>query len=97
MRRKLKAKKELTPDRVYNSVKVAKFINYIMIGGEKSVARKIVYKAFDFIKEKEKGSLDYNLILLERELYQMRKHHKLSLKYIYKIRNQIRSEIQSNE
>ncbi len=56
MRRKLKAKKELTPDRVYNSVKVAKFINYIMIGGEKSVARKIVYKAFDFIKEKEKGN-----------------------------------------
>ena len=49
------------------------------------------------LKEKEKGSLDYNLILLERELYQMRKHHKLSLKYIYKIRNQIRSEIQSNE
>ena len=56
MRRKLKAKKELTPDRVYNSPKVTKFINYIMLDGEKSVARKVVYKSFDFIKEKEKGS-----------------------------------------
>ena len=56
MRRKLKAKKELVPDRVYDSVKVSKFINYIMLDGEKSVSRKIVYKAFDFIKEKEKGN-----------------------------------------
>ncbi len=56
MRRKLKAKKELVPDRVYDSVKVSKFINYIMLDGEKSVSRKIVYKAFEFIKEKEKGN-----------------------------------------
>jgi len=56
MRRKLKAKKELTPDRVYNSVKVAKFINYIMLDGEKNIARKIVYNAFDLIKNKEKGN-----------------------------------------
>lgn len=27
-----------------------------MLDGEKSVSRKIVYKAFDFIKEKEKGN-----------------------------------------
>jgi len=56
MRRKLKAKKELNPDRVYNSVKVAKFINYIMIGGKKNTARKIVYDAFDLIKNKDKGN-----------------------------------------
>ncbi len=54
MRRKLKTKKELNPDRVYNSIKVAKFINYIMLDGEKNIARKIVYNAFDLIKEKEK-------------------------------------------
>ncbi len=54
MRRKLKAKKPLRPDNVYNSIKVAKFINYIMIGGKKNIARKIVYDAFDIIKEKEK-------------------------------------------
>jgi len=56
MRRKLKTKKELNPDRVYNSVKVAKFINYLMLKGKKNVARKIVYNAFDLIKEKEKGA-----------------------------------------
>jgi len=53
MRRKLKTKKELAPDRIYNSVKVTKFINYIMEGGKKNTARKIVYGAFDVIKEKE--------------------------------------------
>lgn len=56
MRRKLKAKKELSPDIVYNSVKVARFINYIMERGKKNTARKIVYDAFDMIKESEKGS-----------------------------------------
>lgn len=55
MRRKLKAKKELSPDRVYNSVKVAKFINYIMEGGKKNTARKIVYDALDVVREKEKA------------------------------------------
>lgn len=54
MRRKLKNKIELTPDRVYNSVKVSKFINYVMERGKKNTARKIVYGAFDIIKEKEK-------------------------------------------
>ncbi len=54
MRRKLKVKKPLSPDNVYNSIKVAKFINYIMLGGKKNVARKIVYDAFNIIKEKEK-------------------------------------------
>jgi small subunit ribosomal protein S7 len=42
------------PDPVYQSVQVAKFINNIMERGKKSVARKIVYGAFDVIKEKTK-------------------------------------------
>ena len=37
---------------VYNSVKVEKFINYVMIGGKKNTARKVVYGSFDLIKEK---------------------------------------------
>jgi len=53
MRGKLKAKKPLKPDIVFDSTKVAKFINYIMIGGKKNTARKIVYDALDIIKEKE--------------------------------------------
>jgi small subunit ribosomal protein S7 len=54
MRRKLKTKKAIQPDLVYNSEKVAKFINYVMERGKKTVARKVVYDAFDLIKEKEK-------------------------------------------
>jgi small subunit ribosomal protein S7 len=54
MRRKLKTKKPIQPDLVYNSDKVAKFINYVMERGKKTVARKIVYDAFNHIKEKEK-------------------------------------------
>jgi len=38
----------------YNDTEVAKFINYIMKDGKKSVARKVVYDAFDIIKNKTK-------------------------------------------
>ena len=54
MRRKIKNKKELRPDLVFNSTKVAKFTNYIMERGKKTVARKIVYDAMEMIKEKTK-------------------------------------------
>lgn len=46
--------REIAPDRVYNSVMVAKFINQVMKQGKKSKAKKIVYGAFDIIKEKTK-------------------------------------------
>jgi small subunit ribosomal protein S7 len=52
MRRPLKNKKELQPDVAYDSVKVAKFINYIMERGKKNTARKVVYDAFTILKEK---------------------------------------------
>jgi small subunit ribosomal protein S7 len=45
----------VNPDYKFNSVKVAKFINYIMERGKKSVANKIVYEAFEFIAEKMKA------------------------------------------
>jgi small subunit ribosomal protein S7 len=45
---------KVSPDPKYNNVKVAKFVNYIMERGKKSVAQSIVYDAFDFIKEKTK-------------------------------------------
>lgn len=50
-----KIKKHLVaPDPVYNNVQVAKFINQVMRKGKKTIARKIVYGAFDTIKEKIK-------------------------------------------
>ncbi len=40
------------PDPLYQSEVVAKFINKVMIGGKKSVARRIVYNAIeDFAKK----------------------------------------------
>jgi len=44
----------ILPDPVYNNLVVAKFINQIMRKGKKTIARKIVYSAFDIIKEKTK-------------------------------------------
>ena len=52
MRRKIKNKNITKPDFVYNSQKLEKFINYTMWSGKKETARKIMYKAFDVIKEK---------------------------------------------
>ena len=40
------------PDFIYNSQKLEKFINYVMWSGKKETSRKIMYKAFDVIKEK---------------------------------------------
>ncbi|MCG2694800.1 30S ribosomal protein S7 [Candidatus Parcubacteria bacterium] len=54
MRRPIKDKRNIQPDRVYDSLTVEKFINYIMERGKKNVARKIVYGALDTIKEKTK-------------------------------------------
>jgi len=53
-RRKKKEKRIIPPDPVYNNVTVAKFINQIMRRGKKTIARKIVYRTFDIIKEKTK-------------------------------------------
>jgi small subunit ribosomal protein S7 len=38
----------------YNSLRVEKFINSVMQDGKKSTARKVVYDAFEVIKEKQK-------------------------------------------
>ncbi len=53
-RRKKIKKRIITPDLIYDNIIVAKLINYIMRKGKKSVARKIVYGAFDILKEKTK-------------------------------------------
>ncbi len=54
MARGKKTKRAISPDSVYRHVLVAKFINQIMRRGKKNIARKIVYRAFDIIKEKSK-------------------------------------------
>ena len=54
MRRKLNIKRELKPDINYQSLKLAKFSNYIMESGKKNIARAIVADCMKVIKEKAK-------------------------------------------
>ena len=52
-------KREIVPDPIYNCVLVTKLINTVMLDGKKGVAQKVVYDAFDIIKEKtEKDPLE---------------------------------------
>ena len=46
------ARRDVLPDPVYNSKTVTRLINNIMLDGKKGVAQRIVYDAFDIIKEK---------------------------------------------
>jgi len=54
MRKKRAEKRYIKPDPKYNDMIVAKFVNAIMYEGKKSVARDIVYSAFDILEEKTK-------------------------------------------
>ena len=46
------AKRDVLPDPLYNSKLVTRLINNVMIDGKRGVAQKIVYGAFDIIREK---------------------------------------------
>ena len=59
-------KREILPDPVYGSVLVTRLINSVMLDGKKGVAQKVVYSAFDIIKEKtEKDPLEVFTAALE--------------------------------
>lgn len=45
-------KRDVLPDPLYNSKLVTRLINNVMLDGKKGVAQRIVYGAFDIIKEK---------------------------------------------
>ena len=53
-RRSKPAKRIPSPDPIYNSVDIAKFINRLMTRGKKSVAQKIFYSSMNKIQEKTK-------------------------------------------
>ena len=52
MRKRRAVKRDVLADPIYNSKMITKLINGIMIGGKKGTAQKILYEAFDVIKEK---------------------------------------------
>ena len=53
-RRKVAEQRPVLPDPKFNSQLVTKFINSIMRDGKRSTAEKILYGAFDIMKEKSK-------------------------------------------
>jgi small subunit ribosomal protein S7 len=54
MRKKRSDKRFSKPDPKFNDILVSKFINCIMYDGKKSVARNVVYNAFEIIENKTK-------------------------------------------
>ncbi|MEA3449860.1 MAG: 30S ribosomal protein S7 [Patescibacteria group bacterium] len=54
MRGKQAPKRKIDGDLRYNDTDIAKFINYLMKDGKKATAQKVVYGAFDIVKEKTK-------------------------------------------
>ena len=46
------AKRDVLADPIYNSKMVTRLVNSIMLDGKKGVAQKIVYGAFDIVREK---------------------------------------------
>ena len=45
-------KRDVLPDPLYNSKLVTKLVNSIMLDGKKGVAQKVVYGAFDIVRDK---------------------------------------------
>jgi small subunit ribosomal protein S7 len=54
MRRRRPERRVILPDPIYNDKLIAKFVNYIMVGGKKGVAERIFYGAMDTVKRKTK-------------------------------------------
>ena len=51
-RRRVAAKRDILPDPIFNSVKVTKFINGVMLKGKKTIAEQVFYGAMEKIAEK---------------------------------------------
>ena len=52
MRKRQSTKRDVLADPIYNSKVVTKLVNHIMKDGKKGTAQKIIYNAFDIVKEK---------------------------------------------
>lgn len=51
-------KRDIAPDPIYGSVLVSRFINRTMISGKKTTAQRMIYGAFDIIKEQGKDPVE---------------------------------------
>ena len=51
-------KRDIAPDPIYGSVLVSRFINRTMMSGKKTTAQRMIYGAFDIIKEQGKDPVE---------------------------------------
>ena len=54
MRRRRPEKRKILPDPIFSDLEVAKFMNFLMIGGKKGASEKIFYGAIDIVKSRTK-------------------------------------------
>ena len=54
MRRRRPDKRKILPDPIYGDLEVAKFMNYLMMGGKKGVSEHIFYTSMSTIKSRTK-------------------------------------------
>ena len=54
MRRRRPEKRKILPDPIFSDLEVAKFMNFLMIGGKKGASEKIFYSAIDLVKSRTK-------------------------------------------
>lgn len=52
MRKRRAIKRDVLPDPIFNSKVVTKLVNQVMQDGKKGTAQRILYEAFDIVKEK---------------------------------------------
>ena len=55
MRRRSPERRTINPDPKFNDLQISKFMNYLLEDGKKGIAEKILYDAFDIVKEKSKN------------------------------------------
>jgi small subunit ribosomal protein S7 len=58
MRHKKAPRRQIHPDKIYNNLLVAKFINNVMEDGKRTVAEDNVYKAFELLKAKNEDPVE---------------------------------------
>ncbi len=57
MRHKQAPRRDIQGDTVYNNKQIAKFINYLMKDGKKTVAQNVLYATFNLISKKEQDPI----------------------------------------
>jgi len=68
MRGKQAPRRDILPDPVYNNSTVAKFINYLMVNGKKSVAQKVFYNSLKMIEVKSGEKAEKGLDVFDKAI-----------------------------